>query len=265
MATSFNQRIVCLTEETVETLFLLGMGDKIVGASKFCVRPAEAASIPKVSTFLDAKFEEIEALEPDLVLGFSDLQADLAAELARRGLEVHLFNHRSIEEIYRMILMLSGMVGVAQQGEDLVEYLQAEVEKVRVQAGQMTRQPKVFFEEWDDPLISGIQWVSELVEIAGGVDVAKGRCGPLAKDRIWSLEEVAELNPELILVSWCGKKFRPQLLLTRSKWQDVPAVKESQVFEIPSEIILQPGPAALTDGLAAISLHINTWADSHPK
>ncbi|MCH2112479.1 MAG: cobalamin-binding protein [Planctomycetes bacterium] len=258
MSALYPQRIVCLTEETVETLYLLGAEDRIVGVSSFCVRPEEAKSKPKVSTFIDAKFDEIEELKPDLVLGFSDLQADLGAELVRRGLEVHLFNHRSVADIFRMIRMLGGMVGLAEKADALAEQLEERVEAVRAQAQTSARRPRVFFEEWDDPIISGIQWVSELIEIAGGEDLAASRVASLAKDRIWTREEIAELNPELILVSWCGKKFRPSLMKEREEWQSVDAIVHDRVYEIPSEIILQPGPAALTDGLDVLVQRIQS-------
>jgi iron complex transport system substrate-binding protein len=259
----YPQRIVCLTEETTETLYLLGEERRIVGISGFTVRPPRARrEKPRVSAFTSAKMDKILELRPDLVLGFSDLQADIAAELVRAGIEVHVFNHRSVEEILRMIVMLGAMVGRAGEAVTLAEKLVAGLDEVRAAAARLPRRPRVYFEEWDEPQISGIRWVSELVGIAGGDD-----CFPelaresLGKNRIIADPlEVPRRAPEVIFGSWCGKKFRPELLAARPGWSDVPAVRAGHLYEIKSSIILQPGPAALTDGLRELHAHLSTWA-----
>jgi len=259
----YPERIVCLTEETTETLYLLGEEARIVGISGFTVRPPRARrEKPKVSAFTSAKIDRILALQPDLVLGFSDLQADIAAELARAGLEVHLFNHRSVEEILRTVRVLGGMIGCEAKAAALAERLAANVERVRTAAAALPRRPRVYFEEWDDPLIAGIRWVGEIVEIAGGVN-----CFPdlsamsLGRDRIIADPlEVVRRAPDMILGSWCGKKFRPDRVAARPGWADVPAVRTGELHEIKSATILQPGPAALTDGLEEIHALIARWS-----
>lgn len=267
MKDRYPSRIVCLTEETTETLYLLGQEHRIVGISGFTVRPPRARrEKPRVSAFLSAKIDRILALEPDLVLGFSDLQADIAAELVRLGLEVHLFNHRSVPEIFRSIAMLGGMIGCEERTRALLEELESGVESVRAAAAALPRRPRVFFEEWDDPLISGIRWVSELIHIAGGED-----CFPelavesLGRNRIIAdPAEVVRRAPDIIIGSWCGKKFRPERVAARPGWESVPAVVNGQLHEIKSPLILQPGPAALTDGLAALHKIIADWAAAQP-
>ena len=246
----FPSRIVCLTEETTETLYLLGQGDRVVGVSGYTVRPPEARQKPKISAFINAKFDKIIALQPDLVLAFSDLQADLVAELVRRGLPVVTFNQRSVDEIFQMIRMLGGLVGCQAEAEALADRLQAGLDGIRASASAFPRRPRVFFEEWDEPLISGIRWVEELVEIAGGTPIFPEltRCG-LAKDRIVDPAEVARRDPEVIFASWCGKKMRKATIQHRPGWDRVTAVREDRIFEIKSTYILQPGPASLTDGV----------------
>jgi iron complex transport system substrate-binding protein len=259
-------RIVCLTEETTETLYLLGEESRIVGISGFTVRPPRARrEKPRISAFTSAKIDKIVALKPDLVLGFSDLQADIAASLVRAGIEVHVFNHRSVEEILRMIAMLGAMVGCVGKAEALIDELEAGIEAVRRSAARFTRRPRVYFEEWDEPQISGIRWVSELIGIAGGDD-----CFPelaresLGKNRIIADPlEVPRRSPDVIFGSWCGKKFRPDSVAARAGWSEVPAVRAGHLYEIKSSIILQPGPAALTDGLAAIHSVLARWAAAH--
>jgi iron complex transport system substrate-binding protein len=266
MPASFPTRIVCLTEETTETLYLLGEEQRIVGISGFTVRPPRARrEKPRVSAFTSAKIDKIVELRPDLVLGFSDLQADIAAELIRAGIEVHVFNHRSVTEILRMIATLGAMVGSVGRAEALIEQLERGIEVVRASAARFTRRPRVYFEEWDTPQISGIRWVSELVGIAGGDD-----CFPelaresLGKNRIIADPlEVPRRAPDVIFGSWCGKKFRAESVAARTGWGDVPAVRDGHLYEIKSSIILQPGPAALTDGLAAIHAHLSKWASLH--
>jgi iron complex transport system substrate-binding protein len=257
------RRIVCLTEETTETLYLLGEEERIVGISGFTVRPPRARrEKPKVSAFTSAKIDRIVELRPDLVLGFSDLQADIAAELVRSGIDVHVFNHRSVEGILRMVRTLGGLVGCDAKARALAEELHTGLEEVRRRAAGLARHPRVYFEEWDEPQISGIRWVSELVGIAGGED-----CFPelavqsLGRDRIVrDPVEVVRRAPDIILGSWCGKKFRPDSVAARAGWADVPAVREGFVREIKSSIILQPGPAALTDGVRAVQAVIEEWA-----
>lgn len=250
------ERIVCLTEEATETLYLLGEEARIVGISGFTVRPPEARrDKPKVSAFTSAKIDQIVALEPDLVIGFSDLQADIAAELIRRGVAVMVFNHRSVEEILGMMLTLAGLVGAHEKGRALVAEHVARIDAVRAEASRLPRRPRVYFEEWDDPMISAIRWVSELIHIAGGKDCFAdlGR-QPLGKDRIISdPQQVIDADPELIVGSWCGKKFRPEKVCGRPGWQDIAAVRHGAVHEIKSPNILQPGPAALGDGLTRLA------------
>jgi len=263
MPDSYPERIVCLTEETTETLYLLGEDRRIVGISGFTVRPPRARrEKPRVSAFTSAKIDRIRALEPDLVLGFSDLQADIAAELARAGIEVHLFNHRSIAEILRMIRMLGGMIGCEAKAAVLADRLEAGVEATRKTAEQLPRRPRVYFEEWDDPLIAGIRWVGEVIEAAGGDNCfADLAAMPLGRDRlIADPAEVVRRAPDLIFGSWCGKKFRAATVAARPGWETIPAVRDGELHEIKSSIILQPGPAALTDGLAEIHAHIARWA-----
>ena len=261
----FAQRIVCLTEETTETLYLLGEDWRIVGISGFTVRPPRARKEkPRVSAFTSAKIERIIALEPDLVLGFSDLQADIAAQLVRAGLEVHVFNHRSIEDILRMVRTLGGMIGCEAKTRALIEQLTAGLAQIRARAAALPRRPRVYFEEWDEPQISAIRWVSELVALAGGEDCFPELAAqPLARDRIVAdAREVPRRAPDIILGSWCGKKFQPAQVAARPGWSAVPAVCAGYVREIKSSIILQPGPAALTDGVQAIQTVIEEWAGS---
>ncbi len=259
MTTGYPERIVCLTEETTETLYLLGEESRIVGISGFTVRPAKARKEkPKVSAFLTAKIDRILDLQPDLVLGFSDLQADIAATLVRRGIEVHVFNHRSIADIFRMMRTLGGMIGCEAKAQALCARLEAEVEAVRLAGLALPRRPRVYFEEWDEPQISAIRWVSELVAVAGGEDVfPELAVQSPGKDRIIADPlEVPRRAPDLILGSWCGKKFQPATVASRPGWEDVPAVRRGHLYEVKSPIILQPGPAALTEGLQALHKYI---------
>ncbi|MBV8497472.1 MAG: cobalamin-binding protein [Gammaproteobacteria bacterium] len=261
----FAQRIVCLTEETTETLYLLGEDWRIVGISGFTVRPPRARrEKPRVSAFTSARIERIVELAPDLVLGFSDLQADIAAALARLGVEVHVFNQRSVAEILRMIRTLGGMVGCAGKAEALAGELSAGLERVRTRSAALVRRPRVFFEEWDEPLISGIRWVSELIAIAGGEECFPELARePLGRNRIIADPlEVPRRAPDIVLGSWCGKKFRPERVAARPGWAEVPAVREGYLREIKSSLILQPGPAALSDGVRAVQGVIEEWAQS---
>ena len=260
---AYASRIVCLTEETTETLYLLGEDWRIVGISGFTVRPPRARKEkPRVSAFTSAKIEKIVALQPDLVLGFSDLQADIAAELVRRGIEVHVFNQRSVAEILRTIRTLAGLIGCESKGIVLVDELEAGLDAIRRAAASFERRPKVYFEEWDEPAISCIRWVSELIGIAGGNDVFPelARCS-LGKDRIVADPlEPARRAPDIIFGSWCGKKFSKRAVAGRPGWQDVPAVRDGELHEVKSSIILQPGPAALTDGVRELHRVIARWA-----
>jgi iron complex transport system substrate-binding protein len=247
---SYPSRIVCLTEETTETLFLLGEGDRIVGVSGYTARPPEARLKPKVSAFINARFDKIETLAPDLILAFSDLQADIAAELTRRGYPVFTFNQRSVAEILQTIRILGGIVGCQPRAEALARELEIGLDAVRASATRFPRRPRVFFEEWDDPLISGIRWVDELLELAGGLPVLPAlRAAGLARARIVTAAEVADRDPEVVFASWCGKAVRKRTILERAGWAAVTAVVRKHVFEVKSTYILQPGPAALTEGV----------------
>jgi iron complex transport system substrate-binding protein len=262
----FPERIVCLTEETTETLYLLGEQDRIVGISGYTVRPPEARrDKPRVSAFTSARIDRILALQPDLVLGFSDLQADIAAALIRRGVAVHVFNQRDVAGILAMVRLLGAMVGAAARARRLADRLAAGVERARARAADRPRRPRVFFEEWDDPLITGIGWVSELIGIAGGEDCfAELAHEPLAQGRIVSPAAVVERRPDIVIGSWCGKRFRPDRVAARAGFAALPAVERAEVHEIKSSLILQPGPAALTDGLAQIERIIDRWARTQP-
>ena len=257
------RRIVCLTEEPTEVLYALGEQDRIVGISGFTVRPPRARrEKPKVSAFTSAKIGEILKLEPDFVVGFSDIQADIAAELIRHGIEVWISNHRSVDGILDYIRRLGALVGVAAQAEAYAAGLQRGLDALSAEAGTLPRRPRVYFEEWDEPPITGIRWVAELIRIAGGDDIFPERAlESLAKARILEdPSEVVRRAPDIILGSWCGKKFRPDKVAARPGWDAIPAVRDAQLFEIKSPMILQPGPAALTDGVAEIARIIREWA-----
>ena len=263
------QRIVCLTEETTEWLYLLGQEHRIVGISGYTVRPRRAREEkPKVSAFLSAKTDKIMALQPDCVLGFSDLQADIASDLVKRGVQVTIFNQRSVAEIFSMLYQLAAMVGEAEQGAQRIAAMQADLRVLqaavaaKIAAG--ARRPKVFFEEWDTPHISAIRWVSELMGIAGGDDCFPELARePMGKQRIIADgAEIVRRNPDIILGSWCGKKFRPENVVAREGWAMVNAVRHQQLFEIKSPDILQPGPAALTDGVRKMHQIILQWMDA---
>lgn len=244
------RRIVCLTEETTETLYLLGEGDRVVGVSGYTVRPPEARKKPRVSAFINANFDKIDALRPDLIFAFSDLQADIAAQLVRRGYPVFTFNQRSVEEILQMILVVGGIVGRLDRAQTLVDDLHAGLDAIRARAATWSHHPRLYFEEWDDPLISGIQWVEELAEIAGGTPTfPELRGASLAKNRIVDPAEVLRRDPDVIVASWCGKAVKTARITGRPGWEAVSAVRRGHVYEIKSAYILQPGPAALTEGV----------------
>jgi iron complex transport system substrate-binding protein len=266
MVDRYPRRIVCLTEEPTEVLYALGLEDRIVGISGFTVRPARARrEKPRVSAFTSAKIGRILALRPDFVVGFSDIQADIAQALIKNGIEVWISNHRSVDGILDYVRRLGALVGAAAEAERYALELESHVERVRQRAAEFPRRPRVYFEEWDQPLITGIRWVSELIGIAGGDDVFPERalCA-LAKDRILAdAGEVIRRAPDVILGSWCGKRFRPAQVASREGWQAVPAVRDGELHEIKSPLILQPGPAALTDGLDAIQRVLGQWSASH--
>lgn len=260
------RRIVCLTEETTEWLYLLGEEARIVGISGYTVRPRRAREEkPKVSAFLSAKTDRILALEPDCVFGFSDLQADIAAELVRQGVQVTVFNQRSVAEIFAMLMQVAAMVGRAEEGRERITGMQARLAAIEAAGRALPRRPRVFFEEWDEPHISAIRWVSELVGIAGGDD-----CFPelslqsLGKHRIIADgAQIVARRPDIVIGSWCGKKFRAEKVAARPGWQEVPAVRDAQLFEVKSADILQPGPAALTDGVEQLHRIVLQWAAQH--
>jgi iron complex transport system substrate-binding protein len=250
---AYPERIICLTEETTETLYLLGQGERIVGVSGYTVRPPEARRKPRVSAFINANFEKIEALRPDLILAFSDLQADIVRQLISRGHTVMTFNQRSIAEILQMIRMLGGLVGCAVAAEHLALTLEGGLDAIRASAARFPFRPRAFFEEWDDPLISGISWVDELIEIAGGTPLFPAlRTASLAKDRILTADAVAAQDPQAVLASWCGKAVRKRTIIERPGWSRVSAVRDGHIYEVKSTYILQPGPASLTEGVRQI-------------
>ena len=253
---------MCLTEETTETLYLIGEGERVVGVSGYTVRPPEARQKPRVSAFINARFDKIEALRPDLILAFSDLQADIAAELIRRGYPVVTFNQRSIAEILQMIVMVGALVGCGDRAEALVTRLTAGLDEIRAAAARMPRRPRVFFEEWDAPIISGICWVDELIEIAGGQPIfPELRSASLAKHRIVAPSDVILRDPEVIVASWCGKGVKKKSIVEREGWEAVSAVKAERIHEIKSTYILQPGPASLTEGVRQLHTCIAAAVD----
>ncbi len=263
------RRIVCMTEETTEWLYLLGEQDCIVGISGYTVRPRRARDEkPRVSAFTSAKIDRILALEPDCVFGFSDLQAEIASQLIRKGVQVVIFNQRSVAQIFDMLAQVAAMVGAADRGQALLLQFREQLTKIQqaVEAKllQGFRRPRIYFEEWDEPSISAIRWVSELLTIAGGQDCfAELAAQPMGKDRIIAdALEPTRRTPDIVIGSWCGKKFRPEKVAARAGWQDTPAVRHGQLFEIKSADILQPGPAALTDGVAQLHRIVGAWWDA---
>ncbi len=249
-APMFPRRIVCLTEETTETLYLLDEGDRVAGISGYTVRPKEARSKPKVSSFLHARYDKIAALEPDLILAFSDLQADITTELVKRGYPVFTFNQRSVPEILQMVRIMGGIVGVPERAASLVAAFERGLDDIRASAARFPLRPRVYFEEWDEPLISGIRWVEELVEIAGGTPIfPELRTAGLGKDRIVTAERVVAAAPEVFIGSWCGKPVKKDKVRRRAGWEAVPFIVADRIYEVKSTYILQPGPAALTEGV----------------
>ena len=262
----FPERIVCLTEETTELLYMLGEQDRIAGISGFSKRPPEARKEkPKVSTFIDAKFDEILNLNPDLVIGFSDIQAPIAKELISRGIPVWINNHRSVEGIFKFIVQLGSLVGKQSVAINLVEEIQASIKHIQYKTESWSTKPTVYFEEWDEPIITGIRWVTEIIELAGGIDIfPELQSESLAKNRIIEFDQVIiDKNPDVILASWCGKQFKREGLVGRPGWVQIKAVKNNQVFEINSDIILQPGPASVTEGIQVIHQILENWVQTH--
>ena len=260
------QRIVCLTEETTEWLYLLGQESKIVGISGYTVRPRRAREEkPRVSAFLSAKIDKILALKPDCVFGFSDLQADIANLLIRSGIQVTVFNQRSVDEIFSMLYQVAAMVGEVNQGEIRLKQFRENLNAIQTAASNFKRRPIIYFEEWDEPRISAIRWVSELITIAGGDECfPELAIMPMGLDRIIADDQsIVSRAPDIIIGSWCGKKFRPEKVSQRAGWESIPAVKNNQLFEIKSADILQPGPAALTDGVAQLHQIIQQWQSKH--
>ncbi|MEQ8909680.1 MAG: cobalamin-binding protein [Vicingaceae bacterium] len=259
------ERIVCLTEETTETIYLLGEEERIVGVSGFTVRPKKARQEkPTVSAFIDAKIDEILDLKPDLVIGYSDIQADIAKHLIAAGVTVWVNNHRSVTDIFRFMLQLGALLEKREETEALVQSYQGRIKEIQTEVSKWKHRPRVYFEEWYDPIITGIQWVSELIEIAGGIDVfGELKDRSLAKDRIIAdHREVLQKEPDVILASWCGKMFKPKRMFEREGWKEMKAYKDQQFFEIDSSLILQPGPACLSDGLEAIYAHLSKWQEA---
>ena len=247
----YPQRIICLTEESVETIFLLGQKHRIVGVSSYAVRPPEVKDIPKVSLFTSSQYEKIDELKPDLILGFSDIQKDIASDLIGRGHNVFISNHRSLDEIFFYIKVLSGMIGCQKEGEELVADLKQSLDKFKK---TFSNRPKVYFEEWDEPMISGIEWVSDLIDWCGGTDIFKDRSkGKLAKERFVQPGEVIERDPDIIFGCWCGTKVKTENIKNRAGWDQISAVKNNRVFELDPSIFLQPGPAVIKDGPRVLS------------
>lgn len=258
----YPERIICLTEETTETLYLLGEQDRITGVSGFTVRPAIARKDkPKISTFVDAKIDKICDLKPDLVIGFSDIQGNIAKELIEKGIQVWINNYRSVQGIKKMIFQLGVLVGRKQESLQLIQKINDQIDSIIKKVEKWENQPKVYFEEWDDPMISGIKWVSEIIQIAGGIDIfPELQNESLAKNRIiHDPDLVVKRNPDIIIASWCGKKFKKDIMVERYGWKDIDAVINDRIYEIKSEIILQPGPASVIDGLKIIHNLINDW------
>ena len=257
------RRIVCLSDETAETLYLLGEQDRIVGISGFSTRPPEVKSKPRISAFRDANFDAIVALKPDLVLTFSDVQAEITRQLVLRGLSVLNFNQRSVDEILDMIAVLARIVEKQREGEELIANLRRGLDEISRSAEKFAHRPTVYFEEWHDPLISGIGWVEELVEIAGGQLIFPEllRCGK-AQDRVVDAKEALRRDPEVIFASWCGMKVDTEAICSRPGWREMRAIRNGHVYEIPSGCILQPGPAALTDGVRMLHEKLAQVADS---
>ncbi|MBL7666242.1 MAG: cobalamin-binding protein [Bacteriovoracaceae bacterium] len=263
MAKRLPHKIICLTEESVETLYLLGMQDKISGVSIYVERPEAAKLKPKVTSFVKAKYSEILALKPDLILGYSDIQKDIAKDLIEKGLNVFIANHRTVDGILNYVYTLANLVGNASAGEELIQILEQKINVIAKKSAQLKRHPRVYFEEWDGPMISAIEWVSELIEMAGGVNIFKDRAqGVLAKERFTTHEEVIQANPDIIFACWCGKKVNLSSISKRDGYEVISAVKNQQIFELDPSIFLQPGPAPLLEGLDILYHYFFKWAET---
>lgn len=253
-------KIICLTEESVETLFHIGKGDLVCGVSSFVKRPEEATKLPKISLFTSSKIDKIIEMQPDIVLGFSDIQKDIAQELIGHGLDVWIANHRSVDGIIRYVLSLSNMVGAQKEGEQLVQLLMEKIQKAKNFAKTLSRRPKVYFEEWDDPMITAIEWVSEIIELCGGRSithsVAKQK---MAMDRVVQSHFVIDQNPDIIFGCWCGKKVRLNKISEREGWSGIKAVQNNELYELEPEIFLQPGPAVILDGIDILIEYFKNW------
>lgn len=261
MRTKYPERIVCLTEETTEIMYMLGASKKVVGISGFTMRPPQARKEkPKISTYIDANYEAIKELKPDYIFAFSDIQAEIAKELTKQGYQVVVFNQRSVSQILQNILIIGSIIGKHNESEKLVSSLEKRIEQIKTASIKLKSHPKIYFEEWYEPLISAICWVSELIEIAGGEDIfSEFRTKQSAKERIVTPEDVINRNPDVIIGSWCGKKFKKNKVRERGGWKEINAVKNNKLFEINSTIILQPGPASLTDGLEELVKIIHSF------
>lgn len=256
----FPSKIICLTEETVETLHLLGRSDLIQGVSQYVERPPEAKKHPVVSQFVRSDIERIVSMQPDLVIGFSDIQKDIAKELIGRGLNVLVTNQRSLTEILDQILFLGRMIGEESKAKALVSKFEEKLNQIKKAAAKFPRKPRVYFEEWDHPRLSCIRWVSELIEACGGENIFADYTGSLAKDREVTDTLILERRPDVILASWCGKKVKLDSFAKREGYENLPAIKNSQIFELSSAVILQPGPALFVDGLDQIFEIFSAWA-----
>jgi iron complex transport system substrate-binding protein len=253
-------KIICLTEESVETLYLIGKEDLISGVSSFVKRPKEAQGLPKVSLFTSSNIDKIIALKPDLVLGFSDIQKDIARELIEKGIDVWIANHRTLDGILMYIQKLGYLVGAHKRTDDLLNQLQAKIIDTQDFATKLNKRPKIYFEEWDDPMISNIGWVSDLIELCGGIDINKEHSrGILAKERFVNSQEIIDKNPDIIFASWCGKKAKIPSILNRDGWHNIQAIKNKNIFELSSDIFLQPGPAPIIDGIDILKEVFLKW------
>ena len=253
----FPRKVVCLTEESVETLYLLGRQESIAAVSKYVMRPAEARSLPKVTSFIKSNYDKIAEIDPDLIIGFSDIQKDIARDLVERGYNVFIANQRNVVEILDYIQWLGNLFDAAHEAKVLVDKLQGIIASTSAKGSAMINKPRVYFEEWYDPMITGIGWVSDCIEISGGIDINREKSqGTLAKDRFVSSEEIIKKNPDVIFVCWCGKPADIKRITARPGWQEIKAIKHGQIYELPPEIFLQPGPAPVLDGLGIMQKYL---------
>lgn len=260
MSTNNLHKIICLTEESVETLFRIDMGHLVAGVSSFVKRPEEATKLPKISLFTSSKVDKIVQMEPDIVLGFSDIQQDIAKELIAKGLDVWIANHRSIEGILKYVSTLSKMVDAKEKGEQLIQVLNSKIQQAKEFAKTLKVRPKVYFEEWDDPMITAIEWVNEIIELCGGESITSSVAKQkMAMDRVVTSQFVVENNPDIIFGCWCGKKVKIEKIKQRENWQNIKAVQNNAVYELEPEIFLQPGPAVIIDGIDILMNYFKEW------